>query len=126
MRLLLDTHALLWWLKDDPRLGARVHGLIADPANAIVVSAVSGWEMSIKRSLGRLKIDLDILTQEVIRSGFTILEVNMQHGILAGALPMHHRDPFDRMLIAQAQCESLHLVSIDEQFAAYDVALLWK
>jgi len=125
MRLLLDTHALLWWLSDDQKLSAKVRALIEDPTNQVYVSAVSGWEISIKQALGKLDVDTSKLIDEVEKNGFSLLHVSFQHGIKAGTLPSHHRDPFDRMLIAQAQLEELKLVSVDACFAAYDVTLIW-
>jgi len=125
MRILLDTHALLWWLSDDQKLSAKVRALIEDPANQVYVSAVSGWEISIKQALGKLDVDTSKLIDEVENNGFSLLHVSFQHGIKAGTLPSHHRDPFDRMLIAQAQLEELKLVSVDGCFAAYDVTLIW-
>jgi len=125
MRLLLDTHALLWWLSDDEKLSAKVRLLIEDPANQVYVSAVSGWEISIKQALGKLDVDTSKLIDEVENNGFTLLHVSFKHGIKAGTLPSHHRDPFDRMLIAQAQLEALKLVSVDSCFVAYDVTLIW-
>jgi len=125
LKLLLDTHALLWWLADDSRLSSKARKLIANPANQVVISAVNGWEISIKKALGKLEVDVEMLLSEVEVNGFSMLQVSFQHGLSAGALPAHHRDPFDRMLIAQAQCEALHLVSIDSQFLAYDVDVIW-
>ncbi len=125
MRVLLDTHALLWWLSDDQKLSAKVRALIEDPTNQVYVSAVSGWEISIKQTLGKLDVDTSKLIDEVGNNGFSLLHVSFQHGIKAGTLPSHHRDPFDRMLIAQAQLEELKLVSVDGCFAAYDITLIW-
>lgn len=119
-RLLLDTHVLLWWLADDPRLGSRARELMADPRNVIFVSSASAWEISIKKSLGRLEApdDLDgILETE----GFEILAISFFHGERAGLLPPLHRDPFDRMLIAQAQAEGLDIVTGDGALADYGV-----
>jgi len=125
VNLLLDTHALLWWLADDPKLSSRSRELIADPANQVAVSAVSGWEIGIKQALGKLDVDPERMLAEVQDNGFALLNVNFKHGLAAGALPPHHRDPFDRMLIAQAQCEGLKLISIDEALAEYDVDVFW-
>jgi len=125
LKILLDTHALLWWLADDPRLSAHARNMIASPANQVLVSTVSGWEMSIKKTLGKLDIDFNVLQLEIEKNAFTMLQISFQHGVAAGALPPHHRDPFDRMLIAQAQIEPLHLVSIDSRFSDYDVDIIW-
>ena len=119
-RLLLDTHALLWWLSDDARLGARARSLIADPHNEIYVSAASAWEISIKKSLGKLDApdDLDAIVEE---EGFGKLPISFFHGERAGALPPLHRDPFDRMLVAQAQAEGLDIVTGDDMLENYGV-----
>jgi len=125
LKLLLDTHTLLWWLADDSRLSPRVRKFIANSANQVAISSVSAWEISIKKALGKLEVDLELLLSEIEKNGFTLLQVSFEHGLRAGSLPCHHRDPFDRMLIAQSQCEGLHLVSIDSQFSAYDVDVIW-
>lgn len=122
-RLLLDTHAFLWWLVDDPRLGEKARGVIADPANEVFVSAASGWEAAIKAVLGKLELPgpLDAVVEE---EGFTHLPISFFHGEQAGSLPPHHRDPFDRMLVAQAQAEGLTVVTADPDIAAYGVRTL--
>ena len=125
MRLLLDTPALLWWLPDDSRLSSTAREAIAKPLNQVLISAVSGWEMSIKQALGKLDVDLNALQSEIEKNGFSMLPISFNHGLAVGALPPHHRDPFDRMLVAQAQTESLHLISTNAQLIAYDVDLLW-
>jgi PIN domain nuclease of toxin-antitoxin system len=122
MRLLLDTHALLWWLADEG-LTDQARDAIADPANLIMVSAASAWEISIKKALGKLATP-DDLEQQVDEGGFSALPVSVAHAIAAGRLPRHHDDPFDRMLIAQALAEGLTIVTHDKRFADYDVAML--
>jgi PIN domain nuclease of toxin-antitoxin system len=122
VRLLLDTHALLWWLADDG-LGAEVRDAIADPANLVAVSAVSAWEISIKKALGKL-VAPDDLEQQLEQSGFLPLSISIAHGVAAGRLVRHHEDPFDRMLIAQAFAEGLTIVTRDKRFADYGVSLL--
>jgi|SRR5699024_1201247 len=122
-RLLLDTHVVLWWLGNDPRLGARARGVIADQSNDVLVSAVVGFEIAVKRKLGKLRAP-DNLADEVERSGFTVLPVSMTHGQEAGALPMYHRDPFDRLQIAQARVNDLTLVTADHACRQYDVSWL--
>ncbi len=119
-RLLLDTHTLLWWLADDPRLGQRAREMIADERNEAYVSAASAWEISIKRALGKLEApdDLDAIVEE---EGFAKLPISFFHGERAGSLPALHRDPFDRMLIAQAQAEGLDIVTADERIGSYAV-----
>ena len=120
MTLLLDTHALLWLVGDDPRLGARARAAVLN--GAAVVSAISVWEIAIKQATGRLTapgLDTVLEAADVPALPFTA-----HHARSAGALPLHHRDPFDRALIAQARVEGLVLVSADGRFADYDVALL--
>ncbi|MGH7858698.1 MAG: type II toxin-antitoxin system VapC family toxin [Candidatus Binatia bacterium] len=123
MRLLLDTHVLLWWLRDDRRLSARFASAIADPSNEVSVSAASVWEASIKAALGKLTIDGD-LVDEIGANGFAELAITARHAQLAAALPRHHDDPFDRLLAAQAKLEGLQLATLDPAFADYGVALL--
>ena len=123
MRLLLDTHVLLWWLAADPGLSPAARSVIAEGANTVFVSAATAWEMAIKRALGKLIVP-DDLEGAVTASGFQSLPITMAHALLAGALPRHHDDPFDRMLIAQAQSEGLTIVTRDAQFSAYGVPIL--
>lgn len=117
-RCLLDTHTLLWWLSDDPQLGERCRHLISDPRNQIFVSAASTWEISIKIALGQLEApaDMDSVVED---EGFSKLPISLYHGQLAGQLPSIHRNPFDRMLIAQAQSEGLILITADEMIPQY-------
>ena len=119
-RLLLDTHAFLWWLADDPALGPKARTLIADPSNPVFVSAATGWEIAIKKALGKLAApdNLDALVES---EGFSHLPVTFFHGEQAGALPARHKDPFDRMLIAQAQAEGLVIITRDEAIRSYGV-----
>lgn len=119
MRLLLDTHVLLWWLADDSRLGKAAREIIANPNNDVLVSAASIWETAIKTALGRLEIELDDLEEAIVRNGFRPLPVGFQHAVTAGRLPRVHRDPFDRMLVAQASVEELRIVSHDRIFERY-------
>ncbi len=126
MRVLLDTHVYLWWLLDSPRLARADAEVIADPATIVCVSAASIWEASIKSALGRLDLDGIDLVVEVGRNGFVELEMSAAHAWSAGRLPPHHRDPFDRMLVAQAHHEQLLLVTDDEMLAKYDVAILGR
>ena len=122
MRLLIDTHILLWWLGDDPALPPWAASAIADPEHDVIVSAASVWEISIKQATGRLDAPDDLLS--AIAHDFTTLPMTTEHALAAGRLPAHHADPFDRILIAQAGLEGLTLVSVDRRFADYDVALL--
>jgi PIN domain nuclease of toxin-antitoxin system len=120
--LLLDTHAVLWWLADEG-LTAEARDAIADPANMVAVSAVSAWEISIKKALGKLAAP-DDLEQQVHANGFTPLPISVSHGVAAGRLDRHHEDPFVRMLTAQALAEGLTIVTRDKRFGDYGVALL--
>jgi PIN domain nuclease of toxin-antitoxin system len=122
MRLLLDTHVLLWWLADDRKLAKAAREIIANPDNDVHVSSASVWEAAIKMALGRLEIELDDLEAAIVRNGFRQLPVGFRHAITAGRLPSVHRDPFDRMLIAQASVEDLRVVSHDRVFERYGLS----
>lgn len=122
MNLLLDSHAVLWWLAGDPLLPAATEA-IADPVNDVVVSAATIWEIAIKRSLGKLRFSGSI-AGHVSDAGFRLIGMSADHAEAAAALAPHHRDPFDRILVAQAQHERLTLVTRDPAMAAYDVRRL--
>jgi PIN domain nuclease of toxin-antitoxin system len=121
MSLLLDTHIVLWWLSDDPTLAAELKDRL-DHEPDVYVSAVTIWEVAIKQSIGKLKPD--DLPERVRASGFRHLAITAEHGIAAARLPLLHRDPFDRMLIAQANAEQLTLVTRDPEIAKYDLEIL--
>lgn len=123
MSLLIDTHILLWWLADDPALPNAAGEAIADSDADVLVSAASAWEIAVKKASGRLDAPDDLL-DALDANEFDILPITSSHALAAGALPPHHTDPFDRMLIAQAAAEGLTLVTFDPQFAAYGVDLL--
>ena len=128
MRLLLDTHALLWWLDGDRRLSLKARRAIANEANAILVSAASAWEITTKARLGKLPGASDVAADVgacVAAQGFLSLDITLLHAQRAGSLSGSHRDPFDRMLIAQSQIEDVALVTDDEAFDAFDVRRLW-
>ncbi|MXV89411.1 MAG: type II toxin-antitoxin system VapC family toxin [Acidimicrobiia bacterium] len=122
MNLLLDTHVLLWWVSGD-QLDPEASTQIADPANLVCVSAASVWEMSIKQTLGKLRLDGDIDT--ILSEDFEPVPITFDDARRAGLLPEHHRDLFDRMLVAQAQARDLVLVSRDLALEPYDVQILW-
>jgi PIN domain nuclease of toxin-antitoxin system len=126
--LLLDTHALLWWLAQPDRLSPAAHGAIADPDNRVHVSAASGWEIATKVRLGRLPAASELLNdlpQLLAAQGFELLPISLVHGLHAGGYPMAHRDPFDRLLAAQAELGRLTLVSLDPALKAFPCRLLW-
>lgn len=123
-RLLLDTHALLWWLADDPALSTAARDGIADPTNEPLVSAACIWEIAIKRSLGKLTAPEDLL-ESINEEGFQWLSVEPTHAWHVRDLPVHHRDPFDRILIAQAIVERLPVITADPHFNDYDVEVRW-
>ena len=128
MRLLLDTHALLWWLDGDRRLPIKVRRAIADESNAILVSAASAWEITTKARLGKLPGALDVAADVagcIESQGFSELEITVLHAQRAGGLPGAHRDPFDRMLVAQAQLEDIAVVSDDDAFDQYKIHRFW-
>jgi PIN domain nuclease of toxin-antitoxin system len=122
-RLLLDTHVFLWWRGDSRRLGRAARQAIVD-AEVVFVSAATAWEAAIKVAIGRLRIP-ESVEAGVVDSGFEKLPISFAHAEAAAALPPHHSDPFDRMLVAQAQCENLALVTHDRHLQPYDVQILW-
>lgn len=124
MKLLLDSHAFLWWLAEDPKLSAGARQAVADPSSTVLVSAATVWELSIKASLGKLELDGADLVEEIEENDFVELPMSARHALAAAILPRHHDDPFDRMLIAQAQIEGLTIVTRDPAFDAYGVALM--
>jgi PIN domain nuclease of toxin-antitoxin system len=124
VRLLLDTRALLWWLMASPRLSDKARQAIAEPRNQIHVSMATAWEIAIKRSIGRLRVAEDI-TADLAADAFELLPIELAHIAALERLPHHHRDPFDRMLVAQAMVERMRLVSGDANVARYGVAMVW-
>ena len=126
MDLLLDTNALLWALSGDERLG-EASDIVRDRRNRVFVSAVSGWEIAIKVALGKLKVPPAVaswLPTELASAQFNSLPISLIHALAVEALPNHHADPFDRLLIAQATCEAMTIITGDEQFENYDVRLM--
>lgn len=123
MNLLLDTHAVIWWLDDSNRLGRRARKALANPENNAWISAVSVWEISIKMSVGRLKFrgTPEAGIASMLDQGFRSLPVVFAHAFAVRNLPLHHNDPFDRLLIAQAQCEDFTLMTTDPWMRAYNV-----
>ncbi len=128
MRLLLDTHTFLWWTADSPRLSDTARGLIRNPDNELFLSAASGWEMAIKAQLGKLRISGDIeqfVAEQMSLNAIHSLPITMMHALHVQKLPLHHRDPFDRVLIAQSQLEQMPILTIDSVFRHYQVETLW-
>jgi len=123
MKLLLDTHVVLWSLGDPAQLSDEARTRIADPANAVGVSAASAWEIAIKSGTGKLKFNAG-LVEALAQADFISLPITIEHALAAGNLPPHHRDPFDRMLIAQAMLDGWTLVTRDSLMPAYGVPLL--
>lgn len=128
MRLMLDTHALLWWLADDPSLSSSARRTISRPTNTVMVSAASAWEIAIKARLGNLRGAEQLASEFASRLAvekFLELNITSDHAIRAGFLAGPHKDPFDRMLVAQSQAENLPLISNDEIFDLYGVRRIW-
>ena len=127
MRLLLDTHAILWHTAKHPSLSTAAREAIVNPANQLFISVASLWEITIKVSLGKLTLKTPVSNVAKVYQGIgaVILPMTLDHALATGNLPWHHRDPFDRMLIAQAQYEGLTLVSRDSLFASYDLKIMW-
>ena len=123
MLLLLDTHAFLWWNADDPALGPNARTAIADSGNIVFVSAATAWEIATKRESGKLDAPGDIVDW-IRQGGFTELAIELEHAVLSAELPKHHRDPFDRLLVAQAAIEELTLVTADTEIVKYSIETL--
>ena len=128
MRLLLDTHTFLWFILNDPLLSIRARDLIIEPANEIEISPASYWEIAIKISIGKYSLSEpleDFVTREVATNQFRILPIEPRHVAPLTSLPFHHRDPFDRLMIAQAMVEQIPIISADAAFDDYPVTRLW-
>lgn len=128
MRFLLDTHTLIWWMTDDPQLSKNAHIAIEREGNASLVSAASAWEIATKVRLGRLPAAANLVQDfvaDLALQRIEILDMSAEHGIRAGLLPGPHKDPFDRMLIAQAQAEGIAIVSNDRELDGYGVRRIW-
>jgi PIN domain nuclease of toxin-antitoxin system len=125
VRLLLDTHTVLWWFSDDRRLPATARTAIADPGNQLLVSAAVGYEISYKQKLGRLPPLPGVLPHRLLKEGVEILPISLDHALAAGGLPGPHRDPWDRIMMAQALAEGCQMVTADPIFSDYAVRVLW-
>ena len=128
MRLLLDTHAFLWFLLDDRQLSASARALIEDPANAVAISPASYWEIAIKIGLKKYLLPEPyhvFMEREIANNNFCIVPIEPKHTAVLTTLPLHHRDPFDRLIVAQAMVEKIPLISADPQLDAYPIHRLW-
>ena len=128
MKLLLDTHCWLWWFANDPRLGQSARNLIGDGENVVYLSAASSWEIAIKTSLGKLTLPEPperYVPSRLAAQGMQGLAIEHAHALKVASLPAHHSDPFDRLIVAQAQVEGLPVLTVDENIAAYEVDAMW-
>ncbi len=127
MRLLLDTHAVIWFVEENPALSTSANAAIKNPVNSIYISVATLWELAIKVGLGKLKLPkpVEALATDLQDSGALFVPIVAEHAMATRALPWHHRDPFDRMIIVQAQLDGLTLVTCDSIFTKYSVPLLW-
>jgi len=128
VRLLLDTHVFLWWNEGSPKLSRRVFELLSDPENRLLLSAASAWEIILKVHTGKLKLPSTVaayLPARLAHYGIDPLPVTLAHVLAAEPLPVHHRDPFDRILVAQARVERLQIVTHDPQIRRYDIETVW-
>lgn len=128
MRVLIDTHVLLWWLAEESRLSAPARGVLESGGKEVFFSAASAWEIAIKAALGQIELSLPprTLLPKVLREqSIRPLDVTLAHALATAELPAHHRDPFDRMLVAQARVEKMAIVTADPAFRRYDVRVIW-
>ena len=128
MRVLLDTHAFLWWISDDRRLSERAREIIGDGRNELFISVASGWEISIKAGLGWLEVPEDLeafMADQLSRNAIQMLPIYLRHALRTRVLPDHHRDPFHRMLVLQAVLDEMPLLSADPQISRYPVEVIW-
>ena len=128
MRLLLDTHTFLWWISNDTRLSSRAREIISNGNNELLLSAASGWEIAIKVRLGRLQLPYEperFIPEQLVINAIQSLPIKISHALHTYSLPIYHRDPFDRIIIAQAQLEGLPILTSDPQIAKYKVEIIW-
>lgn len=127
MKYILDTHCWLWWLATPELLGDKVLAIIENPENEIVISVVTSWEIAIKNSIGKLPLPMNaekFVMSRLARCGFSSLSIEHIHALRVVLLPFHHRDPFDRLLIAQSQVENIPIITADRKFVSYDVDIV--
>ena len=128
MRLLLDTHAFLWWITADAKLSKTAQTVLSDPKTIPVLSAASGWEIAIKYAIGKLPLPEApsvYIPAHIVRNGVVELAITMDHALHTHTLPLHHRDPFDRMLVAQSQLEDIPIITSDLLISQYSVPIVW-
>jgi PIN domain nuclease of toxin-antitoxin system len=128
MKLLLDTHSFLWFVLDDPKLSTLAKSLIENRENQRLLSKASLWEIAIKQSIGKLRLSLpftSFITQQLNLNEIQVLNIAIEHLAVVSTLPLHHRDPFDRLMIAQAVSENISILSVDSSFDAYPIQRLW-
>jgi PIN domain nuclease of toxin-antitoxin system len=127
MKVLLDTHVVIWWLEGSSKLSKRALGVLTNPKETILVSAATAWELAIKVNLGKFNslFPVSELSSEIEQEGFVEMPIGLDHAVRAGLLPLYHRDPFDRLLVAQAQALSVPILSADELLDLYDVNRMW-
>ena len=128
MRVLLDTHTFLWWISNDTRLSSRACEIISNGNNELLLSAASGWEIAIKVRLGRLQLPYEperFIPEQLVINAIQSLPIKISHALHTYSLPIYHRDPFDRIIIAQAQLEGLPILTSDSQIAKYKVEIIW-
>jgi len=128
MQVLIDTHALLWWITNDPQLSETVNHTILNGANELFFSAASGWEIAIKTQIGKLRLPENLgqfITEELHRNNITVLPIHLRHALHIYTLPLLHRDPFDRILIAQSQLDKMPILSVDSLISQYEVQTIW-
>jgi len=128
MKALLDTHTFLWWIANDPQLSLRARQIMVDSATELFLSVASGWEIAIKSHLGKLRLPPDLqgfVAEQVRVNGIQVLPIEMMHVLHVHTLPDHHRDPFDRLLVAQSQLEKMPILTGDAQIGRYAVTVIW-
>ena len=128
MKVLLDTHTFLWWISNDTRLSSRAREIISNGNNELLLSAASGWEIAIKVRLGRLQLPYEperFIPEQLVINAIQSLPIKISHALHTYSLPIYHRDPFDRIIIAQAQLEGLPILTSDPQIAKYKVEIIW-
>lgn len=128
MKVLLDTHTFLWWITDDNRLSSSAREIITNGDNELFLSAATGWEIAIKAQLGRIKLPKEphsFIAEQLRLNSIQSIPIHMSHALHIYSLPNHHRDPFDRMIVAQAQLEDLAILTMDSQIARYEIKVIW-